>query len=351
MKVRTTRPALRWLVPAVAAALAIGGGAAASAITTSDPDLPPRSPAELLADLQTAQVGAFSGTLLLNSDLGLPALPDGNGGHGHGRADLGSLWTGSHTLRVWYDGPERVRMALLGTLSQSDIIRNGPDVWIWESSENKATHLTLPPGAPTHPGKLPADPLAAAEAALAAIDASTEVTVADPVRVAGRDAHQLVIAPRDEASLIREVRVAVDAEHSLPVAVEVYGQGEEPAFEVRFTQISFTAPDPEQFRFNPPPGAEVTEVDVFAVLSHFAGEFSGEFAGQLPEVSVVGEGWTRVLVVALPEELDLGGLEWLLADGQVLSGTLFSVLRTDDGTLLVGAVTPQRLAEVAAEQE
>lgn len=359
MSLWSRRPVLRWLIPGLAVALVLGGGAAASAIATSgEPDLPPRDAAELLADLQTARVGTLSGTLVLTADLGLPALPETgeNGG-----ADLGSLWSGSHTLRVWYDGPERVRLALLGTLSQSDIIRDGTDLWIWSSSEQRASHRTLPEsGSPKPPMPHPAmTPRAAADAALAALAPTTEVRTDGATRVAGRDAYALVLAPRDGDSRIREVRLAIDAEESIPLRVQVYGQGADPAFEVRFTHLSFARPDPEQFRFNPPPGTEVTEEELWP-----ATPFAAFPPGDLPQVTVVGEGWTRVLVArlpaeggvpdALPEELRglLSALPTVRGDwgsGHVLSSTLFSVLLTDDGRVLLGAVTPERLTEVAGD--
>jgi outer membrane lipoprotein-sorting protein len=364
MSVWTRRPALRWLVPGVAAAVVLGGGAAASAIGASeDPDLPPRTAAELLVDLHTAQIGAVSGTVVVTADLGLPALPDSDQ---HGGADLGSLWSGSNTLRVWYDGPERARVALIDTLSQSDIIRNGQDLWVWESSENKASHWTLPEGFATDSGAAalhpPLSPQEAADDALAALDPSTEVSTDETTRVAGRDAYELVLSPRDDDSLISQIRLAIDAEHSLPLAVQVYGDTgragsgggtAEPAFEVEFTQISFETPDPAQFEFNPPPGGTVTEQEsLFAPMLPEGVD--------LPQVAVVGEGWTSVLVLRLPagnEQIDsmLGFLEMLPSvsgawgSGHAISTELFSVLVTDDGRVLVGAVTPERLAEAAGD--
>jgi outer membrane lipoprotein-sorting protein len=354
MSVWTRRPALRWLVPGVTAALVLGGGAAASAIAaTDDPDLPPRSAAELLVDLQTAQVGAVSGTVVMTADLGLPAMMD-NGEQG--QADLGALWSGSNTLRLWYDGPERARVALLGTLSQTDVIRNGEDLWIWHSEENAASHWTLPEGFATDPAQAPLhpplSPQEAADKALAAIDPSTEVSTDETTRVAGRDAYELVLAPRDDASLISEIRLAIDAEHSLPLGVEVYGDGVEPAFEVEFTQISFERPDAGQFEFNPPPDGTVTEQELFDPT------LFGGFG--VPRFEVVGEGWTSVLVARLPEGnaqieamrpfLDLMPAvsgEW--GTGHTISTELFSALVTDDGRVLVGAVTPERLTEVAGD--
>lgn len=353
MSVWTRRPALRWLVPGVAAALVLGGGAAASAIAaTDDPDLPPRSAAELLVDLQTVQVGAVSGTVVMTADLGLPALPDSGE---HGEADLGSLWSGSNTLRVWYDGPERMRVALLGTLSQSDIIRNGQDLWVWHSSDNTASHWTLPAGfAADHAAaRPPLSPQEAADRALAAIDPSTEVSTDQTTTVAGRDAYELVLAPRDEASLISEIRLAIDAEHSLPLGVAVYGDSAKPAFEVEFTQISFERPDAEQFEFNPPPDGTVTEQELFDPIW-------GEGLGGLPRFEVVGEGWTSVLVARLPAgNQQIESIRQFLAlmpavsgdwgTGHTISTELVSALVTDDGRVLVGAVTPERLVEVAGD--
>ncbi|HEY8472116.1 MAG TPA: sigma-E factor regulatory protein RseB domain-containing protein [Natronosporangium sp.] len=358
MAIWTRRPALRWLVPGVAAALVLGGGAAASAIaaTQDDPDLPPRSAAELLVDLQTAQIGSVSGTVVTTANLGLPVLP---GAGEAGNADLGSLWSGSNTLRVWYDGPERVRVALLDTLSQADIIRNGQDLWIWHSEENEASHWTLPDGFATEdPSQLrpPLSPQEAAERALVAIDPSTEVSTDETTRVAGRDAYELVLTPRDEASLVDGIRIAIDAEHSLPLSVQVFGEDPEPAFEVRFTQISFERPDPEQFEFNPPPGGTVTEQE--SLID--PGWFGEGFADFEPEFEVVGEGWTSVLVTRLPEEAPLlARLEPFLSlmpavsgdwgSGHTISTALLSALITDDGRVLVGPVTPERLVEVAGD--
>src|SRR4051794_3258587 len=165
-----SRPALRWLVPAAAAFVVIGGGAAAGTVLASaDPALPDRSAAQLLVDLQTARPAGLSGTVVETADLGLPALPGMSGGQGG--ADLTKLITGSNTARVWYAGEDKVRLALLGTLGETDVIRNGTDVWLWRSNGNTASHLTIPAGDKTpRPGALPAGvpstPQEAADAAL-----------------------------------------------------------------------------------------------------------------------------------------------------------------------------------------
>ena len=74
----TSRPALRWAVPAGVTALVLGGAVLGPALTASaGVELPERTPEQLLTDLQTADVDAFSGTVAHHADLGQGA--DGAG--------------------------------------------------------------------------------------------------------------------------------------------------------------------------------------------------------------------------------------------------------------------------------
>ena len=135
-----SRSLTRWALPLGVAVAVLGVGVAASALRASaDPSLPPRSAAQLLVDLSTARPDGLSGTVATSADLGLPTIPGGG-------AELGSLISGSHTLRVWYAGPEKVRIALLSKLGEADVIRNGRDVWVWSSDQRSAEHRRLPEG-------------------------------------------------------------------------------------------------------------------------------------------------------------------------------------------------------------
>ena len=132
----------RWAVPAAAVA-AVGLVIAGSAIagTQSAPQLPARTTAQLLAavDAPSAVPSAMSAVVEETASLGLPDLP--------GAADPLSplsFLSGSHTFRVWYDGPTRVRIAIPVTLGETDIRRDGRDVWLWDSKTNRATHYVLP---------------------------------------------------------------------------------------------------------------------------------------------------------------------------------------------------------------
>jgi outer membrane lipoprotein-sorting protein len=356
MAMLTKSPALRWAVPAVAAAAVIGGGAAIGTLTAAaDPNLPPRSAAELLVDLQTARLDGLSGTVVQRADLGLPSLPVQDGNQS---SDLSSLVAGKHTLRVWYAGPDQARIALLGRLGESDIILNKQDVWIWNSQDNTYAHQRLSGSEreKARSNRLPLTPQQAADAALAAIDPSTVVSTAGSARVAGRDAYEMVLAPRDNASLVGQLRFAIDAEEHVPLRVQVYAKGAtKPAFEVQFTEIDFDRPDAAQFTFTPPPGAKEERIDKLTLPAAGA---VGPAGGK-----VVGSGWTSVLVGRAPTQVAGapsqgqfdGALQMLprvsgsWGSGRLLSSKLFTVLITDDGRTLFGLVSPERLYQVAAD--
>ena len=353
-------PASRWAVPVVAitaVGAAVGFGSVLAG--ASSPDLPERSAADLLASIADSDQ-PFSGTVVQTSRLGLPDLPeavtDGVGPI--------ALLTGSHTARIWYSSPDQARFALTGDLDETNIIRDGDDVWVWSSSTNTAEHAVIPSrDGRDDPGPVPeaVSPQVAAEALLAAVDPTTEVTVDGTAEVAGRAAYELVLAPRGTGSLIDDARVAVDSETSMPLRVQVNGDGDEPAFEVGFTSVTMGEPSDDVFRFNPPPGATVEEHDLADLRGHDdakTGDLSTRNAALRP--TVIGEGWTSVVMipdVTLPDSDETGLLEALLGSASMVSGPygsgrlleteLVSALLLDDGRLLVGAVTPEVLEQAA----
>jgi outer membrane lipoprotein-sorting protein len=383
-----SRPALRWLVPSAAAVAVIGGGAAAGTIVANadDPALPERTAAQLLVDLQGADPLGFSGTVVQSTDLGLPGIAGLLGGASGGVSGGGiaSLVAGSNTARVWYAGEDNVRLAVLGTDGETDVIRNATDVWIWQSASNSGTHVVLPKGtadrktpAGALPSGLPSSPQEAADAALAAIDPTTEVTTTGAAEVAGRDAYELMLSPKDKNSLIGQVRLAVDAVEHIPLRVDVYAKNStKPSVRVAFEQVSFAVPDAEQFAFNPPPNAKISEAGSEldkARDSAKADRLPGKpDAADLPKGTeapkVIGTGWTSIVTAKLPEikDVDKGELKgeggeaisglldtlpevsgsW--GSGRLLSGSLFSALLIDDGRVFAGAVTPEALYAAAS---
>jgi outer membrane lipoprotein-sorting protein len=305
------------------------------------------------------------------------------GATGAGSANLTSLISGKHTLRVWYSGPDKARVALVGTSGESDVIRNGKDVWIWDSKANTASHHVLsdkeqadaPKELPKDlANKMPKTPQEAADLALQAIDPTTVVSTGNSAKIAGRNAYELILSPRDTNSLVGQVRLAIDAKEHVPLRVQVLPKGSsQPAVEVGFTQVSFARPDAAQFKFTPPAGAKVTEGDQadpnkadkkVPGAPAKPGKPDKPGAGNAIDQgksTVIGKGWTAVFVARTgandaadaaksPEAQSfLNQLPKGANGGRVLTSKLFSVLLTDDGRILVGAVSPQRLAQVAAD--
>src|ERR1017187_1370113 len=138
-------PRWRWAVPAAWAFL-IGGVLAGTLIGSASaaPVLAPRTPGQLLADVSAGGHTELTGTVVETASLGLPSLPSsaGNSSAGDG-SSLFSLLAGSHTVRVWFAGPEHFRLAVPGMLSESDLVRDGNTVWQWQSASDTATRYTL----------------------------------------------------------------------------------------------------------------------------------------------------------------------------------------------------------------
>jgi outer membrane lipoprotein-sorting protein len=291
---------VRWTVPAAIVAAA-GGLLAGSAIPSAAaaPRLPARSASQLLAAVTgTAAEPPLSGTITQTAALGLPALP-GVGALGAGDpVSAASLLAGSHTVQVWYTGPEHFRLALPQSMTEDDLVRNGTSAWLWDSSANTVTHLTLPASAPAPPvPAVPLTPQQAARQALAQAGPTSTVRVDSNVTVAGQPAYQLVLAPKSHRSLIGQVRIAIDSRHRVPLRVQVFGRGAaSPAAEVGFTAISFTRPPAADFAFIPPAGATVTQQHIGNGAVAGAGRLA---SGLASGVRVIGTGW--LAVAELPE--------------------------------------------------
>jgi outer membrane lipoprotein-sorting protein len=343
-------------------------------VTTSaaaEPNLPARTAAQLLVDLETANPAGFSGTIVETAKLGLPELPDVGGPGADSALSLSNLVTGAHTVRVWYGGHDKQRIALLGQLSESDIIHNGKDLWSYSSTDRKVTHTTLSPSESTGLSERDVTgmtPQAAADAALKAIDPTTVVEVDRTARVAGRAAYQLLLEPKDPRSLIGSVRIAIDAQMSMPLRVQVFARdASSPAIQVGFTDVSFTTPDASVFSFVPPAGSTVVQGGPLsgpglapgAEMPKRIKDHAGSTASDMPDrqgPKLLGKGWTAV-VEARDPGLSSGGSQLSAVlnkiatpvdGGRVVTSALFTAFITDDGRIFVGPVSSDAIRQVAA---
>jgi outer membrane lipoprotein-sorting protein len=343
---------MRWLFPVgILAVIAAVAGGVFSAKAAPDP-LPPTNPAALLAAMQNSSVPGLSGTVVARMSLGLPELP-GMAGRGN-EASMSGLLSGSHTLRVWYGGPDRQRVALIGVTSETDVFHSGRDVWEWDSANRVATHTVLPAGkkeqAP-RPSASSLTPQQIASDLLHHLDPSTGVTVAEGRPVAHRSTYDLVLTPRTSATRIGSVHIAVDGGSKVPLAVQVYARGNAtPAIDVAFTDVSFRTPSASSFAFTPPPGATVKQGMTDSA------DTSTTHSSAAPKVS--GSGWTSVVEysatkteigkVAGPALRSLQPVHGSWGSGRLLDSPLLSVLVTSDNRVFVGAVDPETLYRAAA---
>jgi outer membrane lipoprotein-sorting protein len=379
MAIKMSRRA-RWAVPATAVAVtaAVVAGLQIPSAQAS-PTLPARSAAQLLAEVGTdASLPPLTGTMVETTDLGLPQLPQvGNA------TSLSSMLTGSHTMKIYYQDARQFRVSIPQPESEIDVIRNGTTAWLWNSTENSVDKFTLPAsgkGKAAHPkSELPSTPLTPQQAAnelLKAVGTTTVVSVEANVMVAGEPSYQLVLAPKDDRSLIGKVTIAIDAKYNVPLRVQVYAKGAaSPAFQFGFTAIQFTSPAAANYDFSPPPGATVNVVN--------GSEGSQKSAGGQSDSSGFGSyGKSWLTVAELPQQdlmqgIGAGGLKsassaaptgngpagvvggdsqavisnligaakpvhgaW--GSGTLLTTSLFSMLMTN-GEVYIGAVEPSVL--------
>jgi len=396
------RKAARYAVPvAVVGVAAATIGLVPALADSGDPDLPKITAQQLIEKIAQSDVQQLSGTVKITTDLGLPdlgglesSLASGALGSGSGSGDgssadpsakLTELASGTHTLRIAADGPDRQKLSLLENAAEYSLIHNGKDVWGYDSKSNEVFHGTADEhpggkgkgedkgtggdkgkGRPEAHGKaqgkgdLPATPKDFAEEALKAADHTTSVTVDGTAQVAGRDAYRLLIKPKQSGSTVGAITVAVDAKTGTPLKFTLApSSGGAAVIDVGFTQVSFARPVASTFDFTPPKGAKVTEEGDShgkaagpGRVPGFEGEFGkdlgkefGQDFGKEPGKGagkdsdggpdVIGEGWNAVAVfgtggqgVPSGSEVggDLGGFLDSLGDkvtGKFGSGTVF----------------------------
>lgn len=346
---RQRRPA-RYISAGIclAVVMALAGFVAASG--APEPDVPKTTPDRLIASVAEALVARtpLSGWVVTHVDLGLPAIPQGPAGEGP------LSFAGDHRLRVW-QSPMGLRVSDVLPVGERALIVGPDGAWTWDSESFSARRLAGPAiteatsalGGPLGP----LDPVALARKSLRQISSSTSVYLGSPVRVAGRDVYVLNLRPRSEATLVERVAVSVDERTRLPLAVEVFGEGQSrPSISARFESVSYEPVPPALFEFSPPPGAKIRR------SSHRLGDGEGSRGGhrafEAEEAKVFGAGWASVVAIPLPQASapqqdgrDQAGLP--SPDALTpFSGPLFSADIVEAGSgkwLLIGAVPLERL--------
>ncbi|MFJ7048286.1 outer membrane lipoprotein carrier protein LolA [Streptomyces sp. NPDC101112] len=364
------RKAARYVVPATVLGVAAATiGLVPAFAGSGDPDLPKISAQELIEKIAASDVQRVSGTVKITTDLGLPDLggladslvaqgaSGGDGSSADPSSKLLELATGTHTLRIATDGPDKQKLSLLDKTSEYSLIHNGDEVWAYDSASNEVYHATGAgeegkggkdgKGREDVPEDVPATPQQLAEEALKAVDDTTSVTVDGTAQVAGRDAYKLVIAPKQSGSTIGAISIAVDAKTGLPLKFTLTpASGGSAVVDAGFTEVDFGKPSASTFDFTPPKGAKVTEADELEKSGHHDNKVDGsgedfgkdfekefgkdfekefgkdadlkkaggaeeEFASGLDGLKTIGKGWSSIAVIDSGAEggLPTGGSE------------------------------------------
>ena len=320
----------------IAAGIAVAGVVGLGLLTLqggagAQPALPPVSPEDLVTSVLKAQPGPFEGTVQLDNELGLPALPD-----------LPQAANGTSTAQVWSGGGGKGRVQIPSPTGERTLVSDGTTFWAWNSDDRTVTKGTRQPD---QPQAQMADPTKAATDALAALQPTSTISVDGTDEVAGRPVYDLVLAPKPtERTLLREVRIAVDAQERMPLRLTVLAQGSTtPALQIGFTDLTFGPQDPARFTFTPPAGATVKDAPSRDAQQQ-----------QRDKPTVVGDGWDRVIVEKVPQNnpdraKQIAGLgtptsgPW--GNGRLVKTAVGTAIITDDGRVAAGAVPEQVLSE------
>ena len=310
------------------------------------PALPATTPQALVQSVLTASVPSMSGTVAIQNNLGLPAVPG-----------IPELANGTSQLRVWADGTGRTRVSVPTASSEQTIVDDGHTLYTWDSTDRTVSESPVAkdkPG-PQPDAGTPTDPASLARELVGALQNSSDITVDGTDTVAGQPAYDLVLTPKaNQRTLLRQVTIAVDANKHIPLQLTVLGDNTStPAVQVGFSSVDYGPQQSSLFTFTPPPGATVTQ-------HAKSDQGKAQHAATQIEPKIVGTGWDTVAIVKLPgstQDTGKNGDPLSLArqfgtpvsgswgSGWAIGTNIGTAVITSDGRIAVGLVPQQVLTE------
>jgi outer membrane lipoprotein-sorting protein len=324
------------------------------------PSLPSVSAETLVEQVLTSKPSAFGGTVEVDNKLGLPAI-----------SEIPQLADGKHSARIWTDGNGKLRLALPNGQSEQTIVDDGTTTWSWNSADNEVTKSEHKadqpkPDKPDSAEQKAIDPATAAKEIVTMTKEFSDISVDGTARVANRAAYELVLTPKaSEKTLVREVRIAVDSELKMPLRVAVLTNGTaEPAATVGFSQINVGPQDSKLFEFTPSANAKVTTPEAKEAEGRDRmPEMGIEQALQGKDPQIFGTGWDSVIGARIPADAmtqvpaEARGLvdrftkkvsgSW--GSGQLFTTKVATILISDDGRVVAGAVPEQVLFDTIGQ--
>ena len=328
------------------------------------PSLPSITPQALVQSVLTTSVPSMSGTVAIDNNLGLPAVPG-----------IPELANGTSQLRVWSDGTGRTRLSIPTTSSEQTYVDDGTTIYSWDSSDRTVTESPAPKEHAQHKASsaplgsgTPTDPASLAKQLVSALQNSSNISVGGTDMVAGQPAYDLVLTPKaNQRTLLREVKIDIDANKHIPLQLTVLGDNSStPAIQVGFSSIDYGPQQASLFTFTPPAGATVNKKTDSGKPDN-AGKAQQDAQKLAPKI--VGSGWDTVAIITLPtstqqpssgtgsakDGMDGNPLSLAREFGTPVSGSWGSgwaigtsvgtAVITSDGRVAVGLVPQQVLTE------
>jgi outer membrane lipoprotein-sorting protein len=252
---------------AVAGIGLVGTGLYPALASDGGPDLPEVTAEELLVMIAESDTEQLTGTVRMDVGMDIPGLGSVASTFGGPAGRLASLATGSSTLKVAVDGEERQRLAIADGSEEFSVIHNAGDLWMYDSASNTAYHGEVPEDAQHELDaeskgldKFGLTPQEAAQQILAEANEHADISVSGTAKVAGQSAYQLLVEPKDGEGGVESVRISVDAETGVPLAVTVEGENRQ-LLDLAFSQIRYEQPSGGNFDFTPPKGADIVDLN------------------------------------------------------------------------------------------
>ena len=264
------------------------------------PTLPATTPQALVQSVLTASAPSMSGTVAIDNNLGLPAVPG-----------IPELANGNSQLRVWADGTGRTRVSIPSGTSEQTYVDDGKTLYSWDSSDRSVTESPVgkdkpgdraghrPSGMPMGGSSTPTDPASLAKQLVSALQNSSNISVDGTDTVAGQPAYDLVLTPKaNQRTLLREVKIAIDANKHIPLQLTVLGDNSAtPAVQVGFASVNYGPQQSSLFTFTPPAGATITK-NTKPDTSKGQQDPSKDASKSAPKI--VGSGWDTVAIITMP---------------------------------------------------
>jgi outer membrane lipoprotein-sorting protein len=295
------------IVAAVVVVAALTAGLAV-ARAQSGSDLPPLTPAELLAKVAESapKTTTVSGDVTWTNDLlgpiGMLLAPAGGsmGGSPGGFGFASLLQSGSG--RMWLDG-NKVRLESQSSQGDTALVSDGAGLWVYSSQAATATEYTLPVKPGTEAAAADGGPAAGVDLPAKIQEFMTELApdatlAVDQVKVAGRAAYQLTMTPTASNTVVGSAQVAIDGATFVPLQVQVFAKADtKPVLSAGFTRVSYDPVAANVFEFTPPAGAKVEHSTLALPEGMIAGMHpgaqKGATAGKEPATLTLAEAQTQ----------------------------------------------------------